>query len=368
MRQPKLPRPITLRLLVHVVVVSLVLPLLVMAGATAWGRWQVRTASTELTSVVMPATAATAGLTQGFLDEETGQRGYLLTGKQAFLEPYQSGSSDVTRWHAELVRLVSGDPETLGVLDDVMRAGQTWRIQAAEPQIALRQRGEPLPEAMLSATANGKQLFDALRTQLTALQSRMATLTADQLRLIADAQSLANTVTVVAVVLAAIVAAAAILIVQRSLTRPLQHLLVQVEAVASGQHDQRINVSGPGELATIARSVDAMREELITNSRELVSAQHELTLRAEQERMAEQLCDRSIRQISALGVELSSLAARNPRLEAELSKLVHFTDTIIRGLGDAIFGERDAIPTQRAEETELRAPTGEVHGGTLGSG
>src|SRR5690606_38930981 len=47
------------------------------------------------------------------IDMETGLRGYLLTGEQAFLQPYTSGRSDIDNEMTRLRELLDGRPEQL---------------------------------------------------------------------------------------------------------------------------------------------------------------------------------------------------------------------------------------------------------------
>src|SRR6266852_8360806 len=59
-------------------------------------------------------------------DAETGQRGYVITGDEAFLEPYQAGTSNVHTVVKELRDLTADNPN------------QQKRIDQAEPLIAAK--------------------------------------------------------------------------------------------------------------------------------------------------------------------------------------------------------------------------------------
>src|SRR5580693_1442059 len=51
-------------------------------------------------------------------DAETGQRGYLLTGDEAYLEPYQSATSTIGPVLAELRRLTADSPRQQARIDE----------------------------------------------------------------------------------------------------------------------------------------------------------------------------------------------------------------------------------------------------------
>src|SRR5262245_33226841 len=54
-------------------------------------------------------------------DAETGQRGYLLTGEEEYLEPYQHATSLIEKQTARLAALISEDPNQRCRLADLRR-------------------------------------------------------------------------------------------------------------------------------------------------------------------------------------------------------------------------------------------------------
>lgn len=99
-------------------------------------------------------------------DIETGQRGYLLTGDEAYLEPYVAGRAQLPRDLRRLRRLTTDSAE------------QSVRLLQLEPQIAQKvvevdlttslRRDRGLDPAMAVVHSNfGKERMDAVRTILT---------------------------------------------------------------------------------------------------------------------------------------------------------------------------------------------------------
>jgi signal transduction histidine kinase len=336
-RRPRAPRVRTLRSTVHLLVVVLVALLFVSGTATGLGRLSVAMTTHRLGDRVLAARQAAADLTVAYVDQETGQRGFLLTGDRAFLEPYDRGRADAQRQHARLVQLLGDDPEGLALLRDVDAAAAAWTTLAAQPQMVLRAGGPLPPDRVDELGARGKQLFDTLRARLTALTGRTAQLTTAQLDRIGTAQTIANGVTVGAFTLALLVAAASVPLLRRRLTGPLERLLTDVQTVAAGDHDRPIRPGGPREVAIIAASVDRMRDNLVGYSREREAAQHELTLRQEHDRMAADLHDLTIQRVFGLGLGLTSVARRHPELAPVVAPLVEETDRIIREVRTVIF-------------------------------
>lgn len=331
------PRTGSLRQTLFLVVGGLLVLLLGTAGVTSWARATVAAAERDLSSRILPAREAAADLTTAYVDQETGQRGYLLTGDDDFLEPYESGARDVARLQAELAGELAGNPRARAALDGVRRAGEAWQTGAAEPEIALRRSGPIPPEQAVAVGRDGKALFDALRVELDALEERTGALTARQLDTIARTQAIANRVVLVTAVLAVVVGATSVLLVRRRLTRPMDTLVSQVRAVSAGEREDGIEVAGPRELVTIADSVERMRTSILQRSDDLVEAERELTLREEHDRLATDLHDLTIQRVFALGLRLSSLSRRRPDVAPALTPLIEETDRITREIRTVIF-------------------------------
>jgi signal transduction histidine kinase len=351
----RIARPRTLRVTVGLLVVSLVGLLMVSALATGLARLRVASAQHVLDTRAFPARQAAADLGTAYVDQETGQRGYLLTGDPRFLEPYTSGVSTARQRTAELQRLLADDADGLRALRSVTDAATAWRTTIAEPEIALRRRGPIPPGQWETIGLHGKARFDQLRGRLVALEARTTALFGTQLSVIGRAQATANAVTIAAVALALAVAASGAMIFRRRFSRPLNRLLAQVQTVADGDYEAPITPAGPRELAIIAGSVDRMRESIVEHGRELVAAQRELTLREEHDRLATDLHDLTIQRVFALGLSLTSISRRQPDTAAALAPLVAETDRIIREVRSVIFDldHGEGTPGLRRQVAEL---------------
>ncbi|MBD2106508.1 CHASE3 domain-containing protein [Nodosilinea sp. FACHB-13] len=101
------------------------------------------------------------------LDMETGFRGYLLTGEQEFLEPYEQANRLIEPRLEELKTLVSDNPSQVERVVELTASFQRWEQQVL-PAIARRQRGELEP---LSDLRGRKQIMDQMRQQIAAFIS-----------------------------------------------------------------------------------------------------------------------------------------------------------------------------------------------------
>lgn len=122
--------------------------------------------------VISQATAIVASA----VDMETGMRGYLLAGKEEFLEPYNSGSGKTYEQTAALKQTVSDNPpqvDRLAEIEDLLKA---WQAGVTEPTIELRRQIGDAPTmndmAKLVGEARGKIYFDKFRGQIAQFISR----------------------------------------------------------------------------------------------------------------------------------------------------------------------------------------------------
>ena len=101
------------------------------------------------------------GLISGLVDAETGQRGYLITGDSAYLEPFHAGTVAADSHLVVLRQLVSDSTQRrrLDSLATLRRA----RVARLEEGIALRSAGRTTEAGDIVRSGIGKRLMDAAR-------------------------------------------------------------------------------------------------------------------------------------------------------------------------------------------------------------
>jgi signal transduction histidine kinase len=209
-----------------------------------------------------PAAYHAAQLEVALLNQETGVRGYVLTGQRAFLQPYylglaqQRGQISALR---PLLATVPGGPADLGQV--IQRIG-AWRATYAEPTIRqVSTSGKPV---LGSAVHQGKVDFDQLRIDLGALQGNLATERAKAVASLNHSSAvLDGTLIGVAVMLLLVVIVFA-LGLWRSAILPLSRLAADARQVASGDFGHRIDSpGGPVEVRAVGRDVDLVRRRIL---------------------------------------------------------------------------------------------------------
>lgn len=333
---------------VYLVVGGLLALLLVTAGATTAVRLHLSSVGHHLSNTLRPAQVETADLIAAYIDEETGERGYLLTGDPSFLEPYTFGERATVTATTRLRHLFANDPESARALERVDQAADAWRTQAIDPELVAFRNGELTGQALIDAVGRGRTLFDALRARMAELQNRINDLVNAALQESNAAQSTANNVTIGAAIAAALLAAMAAWQLRRSFAVPLNGLLAQVRRVSSGDLDHSVDVSGPQEIVTVGETVEAMRVRILTESAKAAEAGRQLARYEEAERIASSLGDTVIGQLFTTSLALQSAAGRYPPVAPVLAGAIGDLDRAVKDLQSAIFELASTTPGQQS--------------------
>jgi signal transduction histidine kinase len=200
------------------------------------------------------------------LNQETGVRGYALSGTPASLEPYTSGVASQKALVANMTEYVhdrSAVGDDLTVVQDRVDA---WRAAVAAPAIAKVQAGDTAGARTLLADAD-PGMFDAVRAAVTTLQTDV-----QGVRDVAVVSLKRTTHQVVweliaAAVIVLITGLLLVLLLRRLVTKPVHELAATVRIVAAGDFNHTIDLAGPPEVAALGRDVDDMRRRIVDDLR-----------------------------------------------------------------------------------------------------
>ena len=110
------------------------------------------------------------GILAAAVDMETGMRGFMLAGKDEFLEPYNGGRERFYNLIKELQNTVSDNPPQVARLGEVEKTITEWQRKVTEPAIAFRREVGSSKTmnnvADLIGQALGKKYFDKFRGQI----------------------------------------------------------------------------------------------------------------------------------------------------------------------------------------------------------
>ncbi|MYW02466.1 CHASE3 domain-containing protein, partial [Streptomyces sp. SID3343] len=236
--------------------------LVVLASLAGLGAW-VFAHSTDVNGRLVdrssPALIAAARLETSLTDQETGIRGYGLTGDPQFLEPYTAGLVGQRDQVARLTVLLRGDGAALADLDLVLERAEQWQTRVARPVAAAPSGGVPSATREL---IEDKGVFDAVRAATAQQQDRLQR-QRDRAR--DDLDDVRSLRTWVFSAIAVVVLAGAGLVftgLRRGVTTPVARLVADADAVAAGDFRHEIAATGPADLRALADAMESMRDRL----------------------------------------------------------------------------------------------------------
>ena len=206
------------------------------------------------------------------VNQETGQRGYLLTGKEASLEPYTSGSEDLTRIEDELRDLIANDQQLRVLLDKVMERVRQWRRIAAIPEIDARHAATRFETTIDDVTAfvdqgHGKQRMDEIRELLRLFEDTERTLMNTRSNKAEGLSTMLLWLTVLSGIVVAGLGYLVCRVVADLVASPLRRAVEVSQAIADGDLSNEIHSSSLDEGGKLLGSLAKMQECLIERYR-----------------------------------------------------------------------------------------------------
>jgi signal transduction histidine kinase len=221
---------------------------------------------------IEPSGRQVKDLNRALLNEETGLRGFVLTGQDDFLKPYLDGRTAEVE-ASEGVRRLVGDVN--GRVSHIEELARQWRSQYAEPTIiGIRLSGPTISPA--KDIDRGKVLFDQLRAEVTALEADIGGLGWQAREQLDHAAGVVLWLVIGMGVLLVAVIGGLSLLLHRLLVAPLAKLTEEVRQVASGDFQHEIDAHGPRETVMLGEDVNAMRRRIVQELATLDAAKTEL--------------------------------------------------------------------------------------------
>ncbi|HEX6344477.1 sensor histidine kinase [Umezawaea sp.] len=244
-------------------------------GAIALSLSQLTDARVLVLEQIGPARRHVQELSTAYVNQETGVRGFALSGRDEFLAPYLSGQADErAAFGSARSRLGDAFPRYSAELDRIQGLAVTWRTSYAEPVVAqIRATGPSLESA---STEQGKTLFDGVRTAAKDLESRLAVeVDGARARLDRAADTLLWLAMGVGLLMVVLIAGVAV-VLYRILIMPLAGLAEQVRTVASGEFQSEVDVTGPREIVMLGHDIDGMRRRIVQDLDSVRTAHEQL--------------------------------------------------------------------------------------------
>jgi CHASE3 domain sensor protein len=235
-----------------------------------------------------------AGTLSQLKDAESGQRGFVITGDDTFLEPYYSGTGSVAQIVKNLRELTADNPDQ-----------QKW-LDEAEPLIAAKlaelkrsidlRRNAGFESAMkLVHSGEGKRAMDDLRRVLGQMDAEERGLLEQRARDV-DAAARSATLTIVAGTLLALAFVSGVgWFLTHTLSRQIGTAVGQVQSSSAElQAASMQQATGSKEQATAMSEISTTISELLATSRQITESAQRVAQIAEQTAIAARAGDQTL--------------------------------------------------------------------------
>ncbi|MCT4656336.1 MAG: CHASE3 domain-containing protein [Cohaesibacter sp.] len=227
------------------------------------------------------------------VDMETGMRGYLLAGKEEFLEPYNNGGKSFDALIGEMSAMVKDNPDQVQLLGDIQQNIADWRKDVVDPMISLRRKigsSKTMDDmADLIAEARGKQYFDRFRQIMADFKAEEQALM--EVRQASNVETVSSTFTLIMAFMGAaiIIGLALAWVTGRGIAGPIRTMTEGMRKLAAG--DTSVEVMGverKDEIGQMAAATQVFKDNAIEKA-QLEANQAEAEKRSAEEKRNAQL-------------------------------------------------------------------------------
>jgi signal transduction histidine kinase len=231
----------------------------------------------NLLNRIGPMRTAGENLTTAVVNQETGVRGFAISGRDDNLKPYNDGLAAEKQLIGTIGGFLGADgsPAVRSALTEVEVRADAWRAAIATPVITtVRTKGADAGQALIDSASTTQ--FDALRAAITTLQQRILVLRAESVTSVKGASSKLVSIEIATAGIVVLAGALLLLLLDRLVTRPVTRLADEVRAVAEGDFDRHIASDGSPELRGLANDVDGMRRQIAAELTEVREAREQV--------------------------------------------------------------------------------------------
>ncbi|WP_224995098.1 CHASE3 domain-containing protein [Cesiribacter sp. SM1] len=321
------------------------------------------------------------------IDMETGQRGFLLTGEEEYLEPYAKGKRQFKKVMQEVKTLVGDNPEQVVRFEEVEELEAQWHQKTGDVEIAAREKinsNTGTHEEMMALVnrKTGKKTMDELRAKLDEIVKVEKDLMNVRAKAAEETASSSIYTSLIGASLGFIIGLVVAIWIVYSISQSLKKANNAIKAVAEGDLTlkvDKINNDEVGEMLThLQRMVDKLHQTLMqismasasitSASQQMNASSQQLSEGASEQASSAEEVSASMEQMAANIQQSSDNAQQTERISLkaaedirEGSNVVNVTVTSMKEIANKI-----SIIGEIARQTNLLALNAAVEAARAG--
>ncbi|THF82208.1 response regulator [Cohnella fermenti] len=203
------------------------------------------------------------GLEKHLLDMETGMRGFVITGEERYLEPYDAAMSNWVSDYDQLHRLVGDNSGQRQKLEAIKANIERWIETAGEPALANKRNGRQAELDTFFQADTGKKITDELRSQLEDFRDTEKELTAARVDSLDRQNSDLRLALAIIFLLLVALSVAASLTISGAIVRTVKAVIGAISDIADtegGTKGRRVEVQSRDELRDLGDATNRLLE------------------------------------------------------------------------------------------------------------
>ncbi|WP_042162660.1 response regulator [Paenibacillus gorillae] len=199
---------------------------------------------------------------------ESGQRGYILTGDEAYLSPYNKGKSQWEANYNSLYAFLANDPARQRDLEEIKLTIVNWINTAAEPTITMKKQNRTNDIVAYFQEDVGKTYIDQLRSQFESLRSKQIQSTKLHIVALENRNQLLTIGIYIMLIIVTIIAFMIVAFVSGSIVRTIKQVARTITEIASagGDLNARIKVNTRDEIMELGEATNRLLASLESQS------------------------------------------------------------------------------------------------------
>jgi len=200
------------------------------------------------------------------LDMETGMRGYVITGDEQYLEPYEQGSRSWQDNYNKLHSLLSDNGSQQQSLEEIKPLIQNWITNSGEYTINAKKNNKTKLLRQHFAENKGKKITDQLRTQFDSFLTTEKKLTTERINQLNEHTNNLKLILYVLIILVTAFTIAIAVILSNSIVKTIKQVVTTIKGITDSNSNvdltARIKVNTRDESRELAEAMNELLSSL----------------------------------------------------------------------------------------------------------